>query len=65
MSYLLTQLSTKKEIDEVILNTVDKVLVLRFGRAADSVCMQQDEIVCFTNRCAHVLKFVIACKVST
>lgn len=45
MSYLLTELKTKKEIDHVILNTIDKVLVLRFGRASDITCMQLDEIV--------------------
>jgi len=39
----LKSLQTKEEIDEVILNTVDLVLVLRFGREKDLVCMQLDE----------------------
>lgn len=32
-------------MDTAIKSTVDKVLVLRFGREADAVCMQLDEIV--------------------
>lgn len=43
MSYLFQALKTKKEIDNVIMNTTDKVLVLRFGRDTDLVCMQLDE----------------------
>lgn len=45
MSYLLPKLSTKKEVDDAIKQTEDKVLVLRFGRSDDLVCMQLDEIV--------------------
>ncbi len=45
MSYLLYNLKNKQEIDAAILNTVDKVLVLRFGRTVDPVCMQLDDIV--------------------
>jgi hypothetical protein len=45
MSYLLPQLSEKAQIDHVILNTEDKVVVLRFGRSTDPVCMQVDETV--------------------
>jgi len=45
MSYLFRALKTKKEIDEVIMSTTDKVLVLRFGRDTDLVCMQLDETV--------------------
>ncbi|XP_010532871.1 PREDICTED: thioredoxin-like protein 4B [Tarenaya hassleriana] len=43
MSYLLTTLTKKKEIDQIIRDTIDKVLVLRFGRASDAVCLQLDE----------------------
>ena len=46
MSYLLTSLETKKDIDRAIKGCEDKVLVLRFGRETDAVCMQLDEIVC-------------------
>ncbi|KAJ7529634.1 hypothetical protein O6H91_15G059400 [Diphasiastrum complanatum] len=45
MSYLLRTLTKKQEVDELIRDTLDKVLVLRFGRASDLVCMQLDEIL--------------------
>lgn len=45
MSYLLTTLTKKKEIDTIIRDTIDKVLVLRFGRATDALCLQLDDIV--------------------
>lgn len=45
MSYVLPRLETKKEVDDAIKSTEDKVLVLRFGREADSVCLQLDAIV--------------------
>lgn len=45
MSYVLPRLGTKKEVDAAIKSTEEKVLVLRFGREADPVCMQLDEIV--------------------
>ena len=45
MSYVLPRLETKKDIDAAIKGTEDKVLVLRFGRESDIVCMQLDEIV--------------------
>ena len=38
-------METKKDIDGAIKGTEDKVLVLRFGRESDIVCMQLDEIV--------------------
>lgn len=44
-SLMLTQLGSKLEIDDAIRGTKDKVVVLRFGRASDLVCMQQDDIV--------------------
>ncbi|TYZ63729.1 hypothetical protein PybrP1_003698 [[Pythium] brassicae (nom. inval.)] len=42
---LLPQLETKAAVDDAIRCTKDKVLVLRFGRATDLVCMQQDDIL--------------------
>lgn len=45
MSYLLESLRRKEDVDKLILDTIDKVLVLRIGRASDVVCMQLDEIV--------------------
>ncbi|GAB9477455.1 hypothetical protein Gpo141_00014532, partial [Globisporangium polare] len=42
---LLTQLTTKAALDDAIRLTKDQVAVLRFGRAADIVCMQQDDIL--------------------
>ena len=41
----MPRLETKKDIDGAIKSTEDKVLVLRFGRESDIVCMQLDEIV--------------------
>ena len=55
MSYLLPTLSRKKEVDAIIRDTIDKVLVLRFGRASDSVCLQLDDILAKTAR--EVSKF--------
>ncbi|GLJ15505.1 hypothetical protein SUGI_0254570 [Cryptomeria japonica] len=43
MSYLLQTLMRKQDVDKLIRDTLDKVLVLRFGRATDIVCMQLDE----------------------
>lgn len=45
----LPYLKTKEEVDEIIRNTLDKVLVLRFGKEeGDMVTIQQDDIVCYT-----------------
>lgn len=44
-SLLLEQLTNKAAVDDAIRLTQDKVVVLRFGRAADVVCMQQDDVV--------------------
>ncbi|KAF7689675.1 thioredoxin-like protein 4B [Silurus meridionalis] len=49
MSLFLPKLSSKKEVDEVIKTVAEKVLVLRFGRDEDSVCMQLDEILSKTS----------------
>jgi hypothetical protein len=45
MSYVLPRLSTKKDVDQAIKTCEDKVLVLRFGREKDAVCLQLDDIV--------------------
>jgi hypothetical protein len=47
MSYMLTTLSQKREVDSIIRDTIDKVLVLRFGRGSDPICLHLDQIVCF------------------
>ena len=44
-SFLLPKLKTKEEIDSAIIQVEDKVLLLRFGREEDVVCMQLDDIV--------------------
>ncbi|KAL0383702.1 UNVERIFIED_CONTAM: Thioredoxin-like protein 4B [Sesamum calycinum] len=45
MEYLLPTLREKREVDSLIRDTLDKVLVLRFGRSSDAVCLQLDDIV--------------------
>lgn len=45
MSYVLPRLENKREVDRAIKGTVDKVLVLRFGKENDPVCLQLDDIV--------------------
>ncbi|KAH7517511.1 hypothetical protein FEM48_Zijuj09G0072600 [Ziziphus jujuba var. spinosa] len=45
MSYVLNTLTKKREVDSIISDTIDKVLVLRFGRASDSVCLLLDDVV--------------------
>lgn len=52
MSLFLPKLSCKKDIDEVIKGVAEKVVVLRFGRDEDSVCLQLDEIL---SKTAHDL----------
>jgi len=50
MSFLLKTLTTKEEVDEVIRDTEDKVVVLRFGRETDTVCLQHDDILAKAER---------------
>ena len=45
MSFLLPHLGSKKDVDNAIKSSEDKVLVLRFGREPDGVCMELDHIV--------------------
>eukprot|EP01114_Cavostelium_apophysatum_P013929 TRINITY_DN3479_c1_g1_i1.p1 TRINITY_DN3479_c1_g1~~TRINITY_DN3479_c1_g1_i1.p1 ORF type:complete len:160 (+),score=24.47 TRINITY_DN3479_c1_g1_i1:84-563(+) len=47
---VLRTLRSKEEVDYAILNTLDKVLILRFGRETDIVCMQLDETLSKTQR---------------
>ncbi|XP_020604052.1 thioredoxin-like protein 4B isoform X1 [Orbicella faveolata] len=49
MSFVLSKLSTKKEVDNAIKTCEDKVLVLRFGRETDTVCQQLDDILAKTS----------------
>ena len=44
-SLFLRKLNSKDEVDAVIIDVEDKVVVLRFGRESDTVCMQLDDIV--------------------
>ncbi|CAA7045795.1 unnamed protein product [Microthlaspi erraticum] len=50
MEYLLPTLTKKAEIDRIIRDTIDKVLVLRFGRFSDEDCRQLDLILSKTAR---------------
>ncbi|CAD6223038.1 unnamed protein product [Miscanthus lutarioriparius] len=43
-SALLSTLRLKSEVDTAIRDTLDKVLVLRFGRATDAACLHLDDI---------------------
>ena len=45
MSYVLSKLESKKEVDNAIRSTEDKVLVLRFGKESDQDCMRLDDLV--------------------
>ncbi|XP_072981775.1 uncharacterized protein [Typha angustifolia] len=49
-SALLPTLTRKREVDVIIRDTLDKVLVLRFGRASDAVCLQLDDILFRTSQ---------------
>ncbi|KAM4045017.1 thioredoxin-like protein 4B isoform 1-T4 [Anomaloglossus baeobatrachus] len=49
MSFLLPKLSCKPEVDHVIKTTAELVLVLRFGRDDDPVCLQLDDILAKTS----------------
>lgn len=44
---LLPHLTNKHEVDEVIRNTQNLVVVLRFGRSEELECMQLDHIVSY------------------
>ncbi|KAI3981556.1 hypothetical protein MKX01_007476 [Papaver californicum] len=63
MSYLLTTLTKKREVDSIIGDTIDKVLVLRFGKASDAKCLQLDDILAKSAR--EVSKFCAIALVDT
>ncbi|XP_053788262.1 thioredoxin-like protein 4B isoform X2 [Vidua macroura] len=48
MSFLLPKLTCKREVDQAIKSVAEKVLVLRFGRDNDAVCLQLDDILAKT-----------------
>ncbi|XP_066930560.1 thioredoxin-like protein 4B [Clytia hemisphaerica] len=48
MAFVLKKLERKKEIDDVIKTTIDKVLCLRFGRDSDPGCLHCDDILAKT-----------------
>lgn len=45
MSFTLKSLRCKKDVDQAIKGTIDKVLVLRFGKEDSLDCMRIDEIL--------------------
>ncbi|KAL5069213.1 hypothetical protein RYX36_020100 [Vicia faba] len=51
----MTTLSQKREVDSIIRDTIDKVLVLRFGRVSDPICLHLDQILSKAER--EVSKF--------
>ncbi|KAM1227593.1 hypothetical protein ACFX13_006952 [Malus domestica] len=63
MSYVLPTLTKKQEVDSIIRSTIDKVLVLRFGRASDSACLLLDDVLAKTAR--EVSKFATVALVDT
>ncbi|XP_026441768.1 thioredoxin-like protein 4B [Papaver somniferum] len=63
MSYLLTTLTKKREVDSIIRDTIDKVLVLRFGKASDAKCLQLDDIL--AKSAGEVSKFCTIALVDT
>ncbi|KAK1355930.1 thioredoxin-like protein 4B [Heracleum sosnowskyi] len=50
MSYLLRTLKKKEEVDTLIRDTIDKVLVLRFGTSEDSVSLLLDDVLSKSER---------------
>ena len=45
MAYLLPHLRNGWEVDQAIVTEEDRVVVIRFGRDQDQVCMIQDEVL--------------------
>ncbi|XP_078438270.1 mRNA splicing factor, thioredoxin-like U5 snRNP [Wolffia australiana] len=54
-AFLVPELTKKREVDNIIRDTLDKVLVLRFGRASERDCILLDEIL--HKSCRGVSKF--------
>ncbi|XP_044957530.1 thioredoxin-like protein 4B [Hordeum vulgare subsp. vulgare] len=44
-SVVLTTLRQKRDVDAAICDTLDKVLLLRFGRTSHSACLQLDDVL--------------------
>ncbi|XP_042005716.1 thioredoxin-like protein 4B isoform X2 [Salvia splendens] len=63
MEYLLPTLRKKQEVDSLIRDTLDKVLVLRFGLSSDAVCLQLDDVLYKSVK--DVSKFVTVALVDT
>ncbi|XP_077215251.1 uncharacterized protein LOC143849868 [Tasmannia lanceolata] len=63
MSYLLRTVTKKREVDAIIRDTIDKVLVLCFGRASESICLQLDDILAKSAR--EISKFASVAIVDT
>lgn len=45
MSYALNSLQSKRDVDRAVKETIDKVLVLRFGKEDSLECLRIDEIL--------------------
>ncbi|KAI4994641.1 hypothetical protein ZWY2020_034282 [Hordeum vulgare] len=45
MGSMVGDLCGEREVDAAIRDTIDKVLVLRFGRASDAACLQLDDVL--------------------
>ncbi|KAF6171042.1 hypothetical protein GIB67_014622 [Kingdonia uniflora] len=57
MSCIIPTLTKKLEVDSIIRDTIDKVLILRFGRASDPICLELDGILAKSAR--EVSKFAV------
>ena len=53
MSYLLPHLDNGWEVDQAILSEEDRVVCIRFGTDANSMCMQMDEMMV---KCAEAVQ---------
>ena len=65
MSYVLNKLESKKEVDNAIRSTEDKVLVLRFGKESDQECMRLDDIVSVNNWMSSPHRLAESCNNAT
>jgi hypothetical protein len=61
MAYTLPTLRSKAEVDEAIQNTIDKVVVLRFGKSDDYTTMDLDDTVRANPKQENVLALVFEC----
>lgn len=56
MSFLMRTLTRKQEVDDIIRDTLDQVLVLRFGRESDPVCLHLDDIVILSSFSSYEIR---------